>query len=273
MFTSVQKEQPFEGTFRPAQDHLLVLHRDGPAVLESRYGHAGSRKVVPAGSVHLIAPGTEIGISLANPLESVHVYIRRAVLEEVAADMVEGDPYNIEIPSAIIEDDRSLRALIDASACATEDETTGSALFADYMARAIAARMIRKYSNATLKRSTRASANTGLSTTISSALDYMAEHLDSNINIGDIAHATNRSASHLARLFKGEMGMPPHSYLIIMRVDKARQLLAKSSMPIAEIALECGFAHQEHLTRLFRRHMGTTPAAYRRSKRSFTLTR
>ncbi|MNU07967.1 HTH-type transcriptional activator RhaS [compost metagenome] len=62
--------------------------------------------------------------------------------------------------------------------------------------------------------------------------------------------------------------MPPHRYLINLRVEKARRLLEKTSMSIAEIAYECGFAHQEHLTRLFRRQTGTTPAAYRRSKRN-----
>ncbi|NMA97965.1 MAG: helix-turn-helix transcriptional regulator [Phyllobacteriaceae bacterium] len=69
-------------------------------------------------------------------------------------------------------------------------------------------------------------------------------------------------------MFRSEIGMPPHRYLIILRINKAQRLLAKSSMPIAEIAIECGFSHQEHLTRLFRRHLGTTPAAYRRSKQN-----
>lgn len=58
--------------------------------------------------------------------------------------------------------------------------------------------------------------------------------------------------------------MPPHRYLISLRVNRARNLLARTNRPIAEIALDCGFTHQEHLTRLFRKHFETTPAAFRR---------
>jgi AraC family transcriptional regulator len=182
--------------------------------------------------------------------------------------MVYGDPARIQIPNAIVEGDRALRALIDASAIAVEDEGLGSAMFADYLSRAIAAQLIRTYSTAKLKGGGRISGSAGLSSTLSAAVDYMASNIDSAINLVDIANATNRSPSHIARIFRSEVGVPPHRYLINMRVDKARRLLEKSSMSIAEIAFECGFAHQEHMTRLFRRHCGTTPAVYRRSKRN-----
>jgi AraC family transcriptional regulator len=54
----------------------------------------------------------------------------------------------------------------------------------------------------------------------------------------------------------------------LLWVEKAKMLLEKTSMPIVEIAYECGFSHQEHLTRLFKRYCATTPAAYRKSRRS-----
>lgn len=86
LFTSVQREMPFEGTFNASRDHLLVLHRDGPVQLESRYDRNGARRVVPAGAIHLISPGEEFGIHLTSSVETVHVYVRRSVLEEVALD-------------------------------------------------------------------------------------------------------------------------------------------------------------------------------------------
>ena len=59
--------------------------------------------------------------------------------------------------------------------------------------------------------------------------------------------------------------MPPHQYLLDMRVKHAQYLLRNSAEPIAEIAYACGFSHQEHLTRMFRRCCNTTPAVYRRA--------
>jgi len=268
LFTSVQREAPFEGIFQPSQDHLLVLHRDGPVQVESLTDRKIGRRVVPAGGIHLIAPGTDFGMILTGAIETVHVYVRRAIIEEVALEMVDGDPARLEIPSTIVECDKALHALIDASAYAVEDESLGSSMFADYLSRTIAAQLIRSYSKAKLKGGGRLTGSACLSPTLSEAVDYMNANIDSAINLSDIAQATNRSPSHVARMFRTELGMPPHRYLINLRVEKARRLLEKTSMSIAEIAYECGFAHQEHLTRLFRRHCGTTPAAFRRSKRN-----
>lgn len=268
LFTSVQRESPFEGVFQSSRDHLLVLHRNGPVQVESLTDQRIGRRVVPAGGIHLISPGVDFGINLTGTIESVHVYVRRSIIEEVALDMVDGDPSRLEIPSSIVEADMALHSLIDASAHAVESESTGSSMFADYLARAIAAQLIRSYSNAKLKGGGRMSAHSSMSSALSDAVDYMNSNIDSAIKLADIAEVTNRSPSHVARMFRTELGMPPHRYLINLRVEKARRLLEKTSMSIAEIAYECGFAHQEHLTRLFRRHSETTPAAYRRSKRN-----
>jgi AraC family transcriptional regulator len=266
LFASVQRETPFQGIFQSSRDHLLVLHRDGPVQVESLCDRRIGKRVVPAGGIHIISPGVEFGINLLGSIETVHVYVRRAIIEEVALEMVDGDPARLEIPSTIADCDKALHALIDASAYAVEDESMGSSMFADYLSRAIAAQLIRAYSKVKLKGGGRSTSS--LSPTLSDAVDYMTAHIDSAINLSHIAQATNRSPSHIARIFRTELGMPPHRYLINLRVDKARRLLEKTSMSIAEIAYECGFAHQEHLTRLFRRHCGTTPAAYRRSKRN-----
>ena len=53
--------------------------------------------------------------------------------------------------------------------------------------------------------------------------------------------------------------MPLHQYVIIRRVERARELLQSSQMPIAEVALEVGFAHQSHLARWTRRLLGVSP--------------
>lgn len=268
LFASVQQEMPFQGIFEPSKDHLLVLHRNGPVQVESLCDRGVGRRLVPPGGIHLVAPGVEFGVRLSSRLETVHVYVRRAIIEDVALEMIDGDPSRIDIPSRIIESDRSLQALIEASADALDDGTPGSSMFADYLARAIAAQLIRSGAGVRLRGTRLTSDSSSISPTVSDAIDYMTANIDKAISLGDVAHATNRSPSHIARMFRAELGVPPHRYLIRLRVEKARRLLEKTSLSIVEIAYDCGFAHQEHLTRLFRRHCNVTPAAYRRSKRN-----
>ncbi|HMJ74604.1 MAG TPA: helix-turn-helix domain-containing protein [Iamia sp.] len=65
----------------------------------------------------------------------------------------------------------------------------------------------------------------------------------------------------MVRVFTRRYGLPPHRYRVGRRVDRARALLL-DGVPPARVAVECGFHDQPHLTRHFRRQVGTTPAAY-----------
>ena len=65
------------------------------------------------------------------------------------------------------------------------------------------------------------------------------------------------------RHFRASFGRTPHAYIIERRIDRARRLLAQSSLPIKEVASACGFADQAHMTRLFQTHLHITPAALR----------
>ncbi|MFE7620297.1 helix-turn-helix transcriptional regulator [Streptomyces sp. NPDC057496] len=59
------------------------------------------------------------------------------------------------------------------------------------------------------------------------------------------------------------MGESPHQYVMQLRLERARQALLNTNRPIADIAVEHGFADQSHLTRMMRRHTGTTPGLLR----------
>jgi AraC-like DNA-binding protein len=70
-------------------------------------------------------------------------------------------------------------------------------------------------------------------------------------------------STQLVRAFSREFGLPPHRYATGRRIDRARKLLL-DGMPAAEVAVAVGFYDQAHLTRHFRRMLGTTPAAFAR---------
>lgn len=67
---------------------------------------------------------------------------------------------------------------------------------------------------------------------------------------------------HFARLFKQSVAVTPHQYLIRQRVERAKRLLQQGNLSIADVALQCGFANQGHLSYHFKRLLNATPKAF-----------
>lgn len=100
------------------------------------------------------------------------------------------------------------------------------------------------------------------------ATDLVHARFRENLRIDEIAGAAGVHAAHLASVFRRVHRIPIGNYMRRLRVDWAADQLIGTDLPISEIAAEAGFADQAHLTRWFRRVMGATPAAYRRSRRT-----
>lgn len=97
------------------------------------------------------------------------------------------------------------------------------------------------------------------------ALHRLAIHIESNLDtdVGQMAEVAGFSRFYFISAFRQASGSTPHQYLIGRRLGKARQLLRKTTWPVTEIALECGFSSHAHLTAAFSRHFGMAPTAYR----------
>ncbi|WFB06031.1 AraC family transcriptional regulator [Streptomyces sp. LX-29] len=98
---------------------------------------------------------------------------------------------------------------------------------------------------------------------LAEVLDFIHANLASRIRLADLAGVAGVSASHFTRAFKASVGESPHRYVTQLRLERARRALLTTNRPIADIALEHGFADQSHLTRMMRRHTGTTPGLLR----------
>lgn len=92
--------------------------------------------------------------------------------------------------------------------------------------------------------------------------EYLEAHFAQNVTLQELAQVTGFSPFHLLRLFRRDMGLPPHAYQTQLRIAHARKLLVKG-LPIAAIAQQTGFTDQSHLNHQFKRVTGVTPAQYK----------
>jgi transcriptional regulator GlxA family with amidase domain len=99
------------------------------------------------------------------------------------------------------------------------------------------------------------------------AIRFVNDNLDSKLKWDEIASDVGLDPFTFGRGFKLSTGMTPHQYIIRCRLRRAMKLLAREELTLADIALEVGCSCQSHLTTLFRKHLGTTPGAFRVSAR------
>jgi len=94
---------------------------------------------------------------------------------------------------------------------------------------------------------------------IKDSLEFIQDSLDSNISLDDLASNSNLSKYHFLRTFKNDVGLTPHQFILIKRIEKAKELISKG-VNLNEVAFHTGFSDQSHFNRNFKKIYGYSPS-------------
>jgi AraC family transcriptional regulator len=92
---------------------------------------------------------------------------------------------------------------------------------------------------------------------------YVESHIAEPLHVEQLAAEVHMSPFHFARMFKQATGQPPHLYVVMQRVERAKVLLRDTEVALIDVAAQVGFRTQGHFTGVFRRYTGYTPRVYR----------
>lgn len=95
------------------------------------------------------------------------------------------------------------------------------------------------------------------------AIRLMRREYNKPLTVADLAASCGMSESNFLQVFRRTTGMPPHRYLMKIRMEQARELLQHTKLPISEVAAQCGFTDPLYFSRVFRRENGTSPRNWR----------
>lgn len=98
---------------------------------------------------------------------------------------------------------------------------------------------------------------------LAEAIAYIEKNYAEPISVSGLAKLSNYSERQFIRLFKETLGCIPIDYITNLRMQKARELLKTSSLPITEIASRCGYNDSNYFSRTFKKHNTETPSEYR----------
>jgi AraC family transcriptional regulator len=253
IYASVQDEAPYEAAFPAVADHLLILHLGAPVRVARRIGGALVEQTIPTGGIFFMPGNVDFWVRLGGELRTLHLYLRQALFADVAGALGHGQtsltPILGQADAQISRLALNIRETLDA-------DVAGDGLYADYLGRALAAYLLGGWNRETPTRIP----HEGLRR----AASLIEDDYGAKLQIEDLAAAAGLSPTHFTRAFRRAYGVAPHQYLLSVRIRHAQDALANSTKPIAQIALDCGFSSQEHLTRLFTRQTPTPPATHRR---------
>lgn len=156
--------------------------------------------------------------------------------------------------------DPTVQGLTMALLPALERPHEANALFVDHVGWAFAAHLAHQYGPVAVADEATPPRLTGRQ--LGKVKELIDADLSGKIQLSELAAACGLSIGHFSRAFRQTVGMPPYRWLLLRRIEVAKALL-KSDLPLAELALRCGFSDQSHLNRVFKRAVGQTPGAWR----------
>lgn len=242
-------------------EHFSRHFHEGYAlgVVESgalEFKYLGRDCVAPAGAVNMVVPGEVHDGHGASPQGWRYrmFYLDANVVERTAGELGERDAVPPGFPAGVIHDPILARSLSSLH----QDLENGCTTLLERQNRLsqLLSRWIVRHSGKT--RSVRAGREHA---GVKRAKEYLREKVLEPVTLVELSQAAKLSAFRLNRVFSRAVGLAPHAYQVLLRVEKARTLLAAGIRPV-DVAVQTGFADQSHLNRHFRRITGVTPGVY-----------
>jgi AraC family transcriptional regulator len=241
--------------------YIVVLQLKAIPFLEQ---FLGKKKVsygyYPVGAVSAIDLRGQPAVMLPHPFDALVLYVTQDALDEVAyAHRV---PRAEELVWPLGAFDPVVYHLGKTLLTSLEQPREASKIFLDCVLHALNCHFVSSYGGVTISGPQFRGGLSALQQQRATAL--LEAHLDGGIALQQVAEACELSVSHFARAFKQTFRRPPYKWLTELRVDRARDLMTNSSLPLADIATQCGFADQSALNRSFKRIHGVSPGVWRR---------
>lgn len=101
---------------------------------------------------------------------------------------------------------------------------------------------------------------------ITEVKEYVADHLSEKLNVQKLAEQVYMSSTHFSRVFKHQTGFTPYEYIMISRMNRAKELLHQTDLSIAQIAYASGFNSESNFIHSFSKNTGMSPKKFRKLK-------
>ena len=248
--------------FIPRHEHpeaFLHLVLKGAVQYEVNTRGRNLRFTACPGTLFLLPQGTVDEVNWTGPTQRVIVNIHTNLLTHAMEETAHQT--EVELTERWDLMDRHISALVLEMMADLEDNSPAGTIYGESLANALAVYLIKRYA---VRRVAPVVYKGGLTRNrLKRVLDYIAAYLDENISLAQLAAIAGMSPHYFSELFKRSTGHAPHNYVLMQRIERAKQHLRDPKRTVIDAGLDAGFQNPSHFARMFRKLVGTTPSTYR----------
>jgi AraC family transcriptional regulator len=184
-------------------------------------------------------------------------------MSKVACEVLDRPIKDVLLHDELQLHDPVLLNLVDSVQNEATTGSIGGPLYAESLGIQLAVHLLRNYANIIVK-------ECSLSNQLSNhqkrlLVDYINSHIHVKFRIEDLANLLGMGLWSFTKKFNESFNCKPHAFITSLRVEKAKEMLTKGDYAIKQVAYDCGFSDQAHLTRVVRASLGVTPGQLKRS--------
>lgn len=245
------------------QGHVIITYYGEPQEILWRTGGERLLSTTRRGSISIIPQGNDGDWDIAGPIQVSHVFLSEERLR-ACAEQVGASSNGIELAARCGFDDPIAARVMEMLGREADVLDPSSRLFVEQATDLLCTQLVRGHSS--LGRPSAPASSNGLANwQVRKVTAYMRERLGAHIGLDELAAVAGLSRFHFCTAFRKATGRTPHAWLVELRMEKARELLADPGFSITDIALAVGYETPSSFAAGFRKVTGTTPTVFRRA--------
>jgi AraC family transcriptional regulator len=157
--------------------------------------------------------------------------------------------------------DRHIMAVLLAMTADLEEGSPAGRLYGESLANSLAVYLLNRYA---VRRCAPVAYRGGLpGYRLKRVLDHIGDNVADDLSLSQLAAVAGMSSHYFAELFKQSTGHAPHRYVLMQRIERAKQSLRDPRRTVIEAGLDAGFQNPSHFARMFRKLVGTSPSEFK----------
>jgi len=257
------RQPPCDVPERVSSQHIICINVGQPVHLEQVVGGRHENVDSGLGDLKIYPAYLSQQFHWDKEAEFFNLFLEQSFLATIGYDVFGSDRLEL-IPHLATLFDPLVGQIGFALKTSLEIDGKNSHLYADSLAHALVVHLLSRYS--TNSRQVKTVVGRFTQQQWKQIVDFIEANLDRNISLTQLAEIVRLSPYHFAHLFKKSTDISPHQYLILRRIERAKQLIVIGNLSLAAIAQTVGFASQGHFTYHFKRLVGVTPKVFLQRK-------